>query len=324
MGTITALKSIQLAAFAWMAGGLNFKESQRVRLSTRKLLRPIRGKPYAHNGIHQSSRVLAAAAVLVGVLATFCAGAQSCGIVQWGAGNGFPLGPYSSPGAACAIKNGTSVRADGFGPDAIATFGNGTVDEDAWQGTPTDGYPGSQAPCNYTETITGCPTGCNIVWQDIGDLPVVFAIPPPASCPEASRAKMTLLSLPVLVLESEVIVYGQVVPTLTTASSKSTVSFQAESVLKGNSIVAHGLILLCNSHDNSEWPDLNTLAGRVVIFVSRKGECFDLSQRHRSIVQTKAGRASTNAIKDQPGDQTVTSFLRKIRTVVAKQTQSVH
>jgi hypothetical protein len=260
-------------------------------------------------------------AALVGVLATFCAGAQSStGTVKWGAGNGYPPGPYSSPNAACAIVlNGLRGPAEGWGPNAYYLYSNAVANPAGWDLTPIGGYPYSATYCNFTETIYACGTSCPHVMQITDGLPYVYAISPPAEL-----AKMTLVSLPRLVRESEVIVYGQVVPTSTAASTKSTVSFQAESVLKGSSILAHGLIILCNSHANSEWPDLNSLMGRVVVFVSRKGECFDLSHGYRSIVQTKSGRASTNAIKGQPDDQTIASFLRKIRTVVGKQTQSVH
>jgi hypothetical protein len=278
----------------------------------------IQGNTYARNGSRQFPRFLIAVAGLVGVLATFCAGAQSCGIVQWGAGNGYPPGPYSSPVEACAIRDGEVDDASGgWGSGAIVTFSNSHVRASTWGGTPTAGYPGSGVSCGYTNTITGPDISSPVVFDPGDSLPYVFAILPPASCPKDSataQTKMTLVSLPGLVRESEVIVYGQVVPTSTAAS---TVSFQAESVLKGRSIVAHGPILLCNSRDNSAWPDLNTLTGTVVIFASRKGKCFDLSHGYRSIVQTKAGRASTNAIKDQPNDQTVARFLRKIRTVVA-------
>lgn len=281
-------------------------------------------RPPARDDMHQSSRVLVALSALVGVLATFCAGAQSCGVVQWGAGNGYPPGPYASPHEACALRNDEVDDYPGYGSGVVGTLSNGHVLASSWQGSPTGGFPGSSVYCDYTVTISGGALTSPLV-QGLGpapSLPFVFAIVPPASCPKASQAKTTLVSLPGLVMESEVIVYGQVVPTSTAASAKSTVSFHAESVLKGSSNVAHGLILLCNSHDNSEGPDLNTLTGKVVIFVSRKRECFDLSHGYRSIVQAKAGRASTNAIKDQPDVQTTAGFLRKIRTVVAEQTQS--
>jgi hypothetical protein len=84
--------------------------------------------PYARNGLRQFPRFLIAVAALVGVLATFCAGAQSCGIVQWGAGNGYAPGPYSSPVEACAIRNGeVDDASEGWGPGAIVTFSNAHV-----------------------------------------------------------------------------------------------------------------------------------------------------------------------------------------------------
>jgi hypothetical protein len=185
MGTITVQKSIGYA-FALAASRLHFKEWQR-RLSGGDLQRPIHGNQHARNGLRQFSRFLVAVAALVGVLATFCAGAQSCGIVQWGAGNEYPPGPYSSPVEACAIRNGEVDDASGgWGSGAIVTFSNAHVRASTWGGTPIGGYPGSGVSCGYTITITGPDISSPVVFDPGDSLPFVFAIVPPASCPKAS------------------------------------------------------------------------------------------------------------------------------------------
>ena len=156
------------------------------------LQRPIQGNPYAQNVLRQFPCFLIAVAALVGVLATFRAGAQSCGIVQWGAGNGYPPGPYSSPVAACEIRNGeVDDASEGWGPGAIVTFSNAHVRASTWGGTPTGGYPGSGVSCGYTNTITGPDISSPVVFDPGNSLPWVFAIVPPDSCPKANAATST-------------------------------------------------------------------------------------------------------------------------------------
>jgi hypothetical protein len=108
---------------------------------------------------------------------------QTCGPVLWGAGNGYPPGPYSSPDAACRILNGVTGPAEGWGPNAVYTDSNAAADEAGWEGTPTGGYPGSSTYCSYTLTITGCGESCPNVQEVTGALPYVYAKPPTALCP---------------------------------------------------------------------------------------------------------------------------------------------
>ena len=138
--------------------------------------------------LRQSSHFLIAIAALVGVLATFCAGAQSpTGAVKWGAGNGYPPGPYSSPNAACAILlNGHRGPAEGWGPSAYYLYSNAVANPAGWDNTPIGGYPYSATYCNFTETIYDCGTSCPYVMQITNGLPYVYAISPPATCPSAA------------------------------------------------------------------------------------------------------------------------------------------
>src|SRR6266404_5317904 len=174
MATITVLESIG-HAFARMASRLHCKEWQR-RLSGGDLRRPIQGNPYARNGLRQWPRFLIAVAALVGVLATFCAGAQSsAGTVKWGAGNGYPPGPFASPDLGCLPLN----RTDGYGN----VWTGAAIDPTTWSGTPTGGYPGSLVSCMETQSVIG-PGQANLGTLD--SLPLMYAELPPATCPSAA------------------------------------------------------------------------------------------------------------------------------------------
>jgi hypothetical protein len=125
-----------------------------------------------------------AAVALAGALAAFCAGSQPCGSVQWGAGNGYPPGPYSSPEEACALRNGEFDEYPGYGSGAVGTLSNGHALASSWDGTSAGGRPGSYVYCDYTVTITGGRLSTPLV-QDLGQgpsLPYVYAIAPAASC----------------------------------------------------------------------------------------------------------------------------------------------
>ena len=130
------------------------------------------------------NRPLAAAASLAGALAAFSAGSQPCGTVQWGAGNGYPPGPYLSPEEACALRNGEFDDYPGYGSGAVGTLSNGHALASSWDGIPIGGRPGSYVYCDYTVTITGGRLSAPLV-QDLGQgpsLPYVYAIAPPATC----------------------------------------------------------------------------------------------------------------------------------------------
>jgi hypothetical protein len=91
----------------------------------------------ARNCARQLPRFLILVAAAVGFLATFFASAQSCGIVQWGAGNGYPPGPYPSPDAACAVRNGDEEDfSTGYGFGATGTYSAGHIVTSSWQGAP--------------------------------------------------------------------------------------------------------------------------------------------------------------------------------------------
>jgi hypothetical protein len=139
------------------------------------------------------------------------------------------------------------------------------------------------------------------------------------------HASMAIVTLPELIKKSEVIVYGHVIgPQSTSAAGSSTATFEVLSVLKGKPLISEQQILLCNSHQNSEWPDLSRIAGNKVIFVKRTDSCFQLSHGYKSVVSETAGRVATVAIKDEPHDQPLDAFLKKIESLVSGQARQMH
>jgi hypothetical protein len=103
------------------------------------------------------------------------------------------------------------------------------------------------------------------------------------------------------------------------------VHFEAESILKGQEAVAIRIITLCNQRDEySDEYDLAKLTGDFILFISRKRQCYELSHGDRSVVPVKEDRAVTIAIEDQPEDQPLRDFLRKVRQFASNQVAAVH
>lgn len=130
--------------------------------------------------------------------------------------------------------------------------------------------------------------------------------------------KATVVTLPDLVQQSSVIAYGHI--KAGPSESGSRVSFQALSMFKGADSAVDGTILLCNARPNTEWPDVSKLTGENVLFLKRDGACFNLSHSYRSVVRVRDDRATTIVIKDQPDEQPLDEFLRKVRSLVARGT----
>jgi hypothetical protein len=134
----------------------------------------------------------------------------------------------------------------------------------------------------------------------------------------AAHAKMTVVTLPQLVKQSELIVYGHFSPSAKEVSNQSPaiVQFKVGSFLKGKGSIAAPTLPLCNLPDEySDEFDLSKLTGHFILFVSRKGPCFELSHGDRSVVAVKDDRAVTIAIENQPDDQLLQGFLEKIRSL---------
>jgi hypothetical protein len=113
---------------------------------------------------------------------------SSTGTVMWGAGNGYPPGPYSSPDAACAAAlNGREGPAEGWGPGAYYVYSDAVANPAGWDHTPIGGYPYSGTYCNYAETIYACGASCPHAEEITNGLPYVFAISPPAKIDASAK-----------------------------------------------------------------------------------------------------------------------------------------
>ena len=266
-----------------------------------------------------ASRFLIAIAAFVGVLAAFFADGQpSAETVRWAAGNGYPPGPYSSPDAACAtVLNGLEGPAEGWGPDAYFLNSDAVANPAGQNLVPIGGYPYSATYCNFTQTIYDCGESCPHVTHITNGLPYVYAISPPA--------KATNVTLSELIMQSQLIVDGHVVASTKFQSSVPStgwVRFEASHVLKGQASIRGGVVPLCNSRPNGEWPDMSTLAGENILFLARHGDCFNLSHDYRSLANVHGGQISTVTISDQPSAQPLDVFVRKVRALVSEQSRA--
>jgi hypothetical protein len=180
--------------------------------------------------VNSSTAAVSLAGVLAGVLAAFSAAAQPCGIVQWGAGNGYPPGPYSSPQEACALRNGEFDEYPAYGAGAIGTLSNGHVLASSWDGTAAGGYPGTYVYCDYTVTITGGSSSTPVV-RDLGQgpsLPYVYAMVPPASCRRDWQFPVAQGSVTVRLASTPSTEDGNAVYTLQIIAGKTTPSVAQE------------------------------------------------------------------------------------------------
>jgi hypothetical protein len=135
----------------------------------------------------------------------------------------------------------------------------------------------------------------------------------------SAHAKVTVVTLSQLVDESDTIVFGSFKSSSrATAPSPSFVQFIPRSVLRGKDLSVNGSISFCNSSGETA-PDLSKMKGEFVLFATKRLECFGLPHGNKSIVRVKAGRARTAAMDDQPQAQPISSLLKKVRALVAKQ-----
>ena len=135
----------------------------------------------------------------------------------------------------------------------------------------------------------------------------------------SAQAKVTVVTLSQLVDESDTIVYGSFKSSSrASAQSSSFVQFVPRSILRGKDLSVNGSITFCNSSGETA-PDLSKMNGELVLFATKRLECFGLAHGNKSIVRIKAGRARTGAMDDQPQAQSLSSLLKKIRALVAKQ-----
>jgi hypothetical protein len=135
-------------------------------------------------------------------------------------------------------------------------------------------------------------------------------------CPLVS-AQMVRTTLPELVSQSQVIFLGHVheCDGQVSVSAKAVIQFDATEVFKGAGDV-QSVISMCNSHPDSEWPDLSRLKGDYVIFASPSGACLKLTVGYRSVAAVSDDVVNTSGITGEPPRQRLAAFSARIRAFV--------
>lgn len=135
--------------------------------------------------------------------------------------------------------------------------------------------------------------------------------------PALGLASLKIITLSELVQKSDLIARGHLQRVSPESPRSSGVaSMHPISVLKGEVAKGENEIPLCNGRVDSENPDLATLAGDYVAFVAKRGRCFYLVWGWDSLIAIRADQAHTSGIEDQPIEQPVEDFLRKIRSLL--------
>jgi hypothetical protein len=117
-----------------------------------------------------------------------------------------------------------------------------------------------------------------------------------------------------LVAQSEVIMYGHIIPG--GGATESRVSFDPLLVLKGQGIPANKSVPVCNAAGGAESFDLRAARSPLIIFAKSSADCLMPVHGSASTIAVNRGFAETTAIYDQPSKQRSAEFLAKIRRLV--------
>ena len=139
----------------------------------------------------------------------------------------------------------------------------------------------------------------------------------------AVYAKPSSVTLAELVHKSSFIVFGRLDPGGESVPKPGSgrVLFKSLRVLKGDATFVDRDIQLCNSPPPmAEYPDLSKFTGEAVLFLSaKKAGCFEYSHTTTSFVMVDDGTVTSAAIADEPIYQPWDVFLKKLRSLLAKQ-----
>jgi hypothetical protein len=140
-------------------------------------------------------------------------------------------------------------------------------------------------------------------------------------CSSNVFAKASFITLSALVKKSPIIIYGKVVEARDSSNEMNPnwVSFEASEVVKGPESLSGQTIYLCNSPPPMrDYPDLSKMIGSAVVFLAKKPSgCFDLTHTYISVIAVRDDRAMTYAVKNQPHDQPLEGFFKKVRSLAA-------
>jgi hypothetical protein len=131
----------------------------------------------------------------------------------------------------------------------------------------------------------------------------------------AATARLLDINLSQLVAQSDVIVYGLVVSG--NEGNKGTVIVTPKAVLKGAKLENEKGFIICNVVGKTESLDLRSVHRPLVIFASKNQDCLMPIHGISSTIIVNKGLAATASIVDQPNQQSISEFLRKIRRMVS-------
>jgi hypothetical protein len=131
----------------------------------------------------------------------------------------------------------------------------------------------------------------------------------------AATARLLDINLSELVAQSDVIVYGQVVNG--NEGDKDTVLVTPRAVLKGMKRENEKGFTICNIVGNTESLDLRSVHRPLVIFGRKNEDCLMPVHGISSTIVVDKGLAATASIVDQPDQQPISEFLKRIRQIVS-------
>jgi hypothetical protein len=131
----------------------------------------------------------------------------------------------------------------------------------------------------------------------------------------AATARLLDVTLSELAAQSDVIVYGVVVSG--NEANKGTVVVTPRAVLKGPKRENEKGLIICNVIGNTESLDLRSVHRPLVIFARNNQDCLMPVHGISSTIVVNKGLAATASIVDQPNQQPISEFLKRIRHIVS-------
>lgn len=133
--------------------------------------------------------------------------------------------------------------------------------------------------------------------------------------PHPTPAKLARATLAELVQNSEVIATGHF-PAAPTHRHLTTLNFRLTWLVKGGKNAPAVEIPFCNPDTDVEYPDLNDANGDLLLFLAKTGRCYSLVWGYTAFVPIENGQAQTSRIDDQPKEQPVGKFIKKIQSLM--------